>query len=186
MNPRTYVYKLVVDNGGAPCVTSDLLSLAICKPRIRSTAKPGDWIFGFGGKNYAERLIYVAKVDEVVENGDYYDDVAGHEYGTRADRIYRRTRSGDFEWRSDAKYHQHGREMGHDLGDPPEKGRLRVILSEHFWYFGQKEYEPREQRAYPAVRELVSAMRRDHRVNFNADVRQQLAELREALRVQYR
>lgn len=33
--PDIYVYKMVADNGGAPCVTGNLLSLAICKPKIK-------------------------------------------------------------------------------------------------------------------------------------------------------
>jgi hypothetical protein len=47
-----YVYKMVADNGGAPCVSNGLLSLAICKPMIRKMAESGSLIFGFGGKNY--------------------------------------------------------------------------------------------------------------------------------------
>jgi Nucleotide modification associated domain 2 len=43
---NTYFYKLTADNGGAPCVRYGLLSLAICKPMIRKTAKEGDLIFG--------------------------------------------------------------------------------------------------------------------------------------------
>jgi hypothetical protein len=50
--PDIYVYKMVVDNGGAPCVTRKLLSLAICKPKIRKSAERGSLIFGFGGKQY--------------------------------------------------------------------------------------------------------------------------------------
>ncbi|MFM8479413.1 MAG: hypothetical protein ACKOEO_26795 [Planctomycetaceae bacterium] len=45
---KVYVYKIVVDNGGAPCVHDRLLSLAICKPAIRRTAQAGDLIFAFG------------------------------------------------------------------------------------------------------------------------------------------
>ncbi len=44
-----YVYKMTADNGGAPCVHRRLLSLAICKPKIRKAANRGDLIFGFGG-----------------------------------------------------------------------------------------------------------------------------------------
>src|SRR5436309_3565884 len=71
---RVYVYKLTVDNGGAPCVTRRLLSLAICKPNIRARACPGDWIFGFGGKDLGGRLLYIARVSERLENGSYYRD----------------------------------------------------------------------------------------------------------------
>jgi len=37
--PKIYFYKLTCDDGGAPCVQDGLLSLAICKPMIRSTAE---------------------------------------------------------------------------------------------------------------------------------------------------
>jgi hypothetical protein len=61
---RIYFYKLIVDNGGAPCIRGGLLSLAICKPMIRSTAEPGDLIFGFaaGSLDRNNRLIYIARI----------------------------------------------------------------------------------------------------------------------------
>ena len=60
-----YVYKLTVDNGGAPCVCAGMLSLAICKPAIRKNAKKGSYVFGFAGNCMAPAyaanpLIYVA------------------------------------------------------------------------------------------------------------------------------
>jgi len=39
MNRKLYLYKLVADGGGAPCVWRTLLSLAICKPKIRYHAE---------------------------------------------------------------------------------------------------------------------------------------------------
>jgi len=57
-----YVYKVVADTGGAPCVWERVLSLALCKPKIRRAAREGDMVFGFGGKDYGERLIYIAEV----------------------------------------------------------------------------------------------------------------------------
>ena len=46
---KIYTYVLTVDNGSAPCVPNGLLTLAICKPRIRKSAEPGDLIVGFSG-----------------------------------------------------------------------------------------------------------------------------------------
>jgi hypothetical protein len=75
MNPKIYVYKMVADNGGAPCVWRGLLSLAICKPMIRKSAQEGDLIFGFGGKSrYKETLIYIAKVTTKPKLGEYYQE----------------------------------------------------------------------------------------------------------------
>jgi hypothetical protein len=75
---RNYVYKLTSDDGGAPCVFNSVLSLAICKPMIRASAKKGDWLFGFGGKEkpMSERLIYIAEVTEVIGDAKYYSDYA--------------------------------------------------------------------------------------------------------------
>jgi len=72
LEPDIYVYKMVTDNGGAPCVVGNLLSLAICKPKIRKSAKTGALIFGFGGKKYRERLIYIARVTDKLEGPTYY------------------------------------------------------------------------------------------------------------------
>jgi hypothetical protein len=45
-SPWPYVYKLTVDDGGAPCTDGGLLTLAICKPGIRTHAGVGDFICG--------------------------------------------------------------------------------------------------------------------------------------------
>jgi len=82
MSSEIFVYKMTTDNGGAPCVTDNLLSLCICKPRIRKSAKVGDWIIGLGGKSISElrgRLIYLAKVTEVAQGNKYY----GNSYARR-------------------------------------------------------------------------------------------------------
>ena len=36
---KIYVYKMTADTGGAPCVYQGILSLAICKPKIRRKAE---------------------------------------------------------------------------------------------------------------------------------------------------
>lgn len=75
-------------NGGAPCVQDRLLSLAICKPMIRSTAEPEeDLIFGFAANSLHcdNRLIYIARIEEKVRNGDYYRE---KRFADRGDRVY--------------------------------------------------------------------------------------------------
>jgi hypothetical protein len=135
-NGNIYLYKLVCDNGGAPCVHRGVLSLAICKPGIRKVAKEGDWIIGFGGKSVPElkgRLIYVARLTSVEVDGAYYKDPR---YRGRPDRVYRVTDSGyqhigsGFHDRSD---------LPHDMGSPPKFERARVLLSDTFAYFGRNE-----------------------------------------------
>src|SRR5689334_11346460 len=100
--PKIYFYKLTVDDGGAPCVTSKLLSLAICKPMIRGTAEVGDLVIGFAANSlHADnRLIYVARVTKKLMNGDYFKQA---EYSGREDCIYE-WRGGRFVVRAGAKY----------------------------------------------------------------------------------
>jgi hypothetical protein len=72
---RIYYYKLTADNGGAPCIDGNWLSLAICKPRIRSTAEKGSLVFGFAANSLHtdNRLIYIACVtEEKLREGAYY------------------------------------------------------------------------------------------------------------------
>jgi len=176
MPPRRYVYKLTTDNGGAPCVTGNLLSLAICKPDIRRMAQVGDWIYGFGGRDLGARLIYIANVTRRLERGSYYVDDS---YGGRGDRIYRRTH-GVYEIREGARYHEGGSELEHDLGKPPEYRSAVTILSANFRYLGKNgtsEYRDR----IPELAKLLDELKRKHRVNHSGSVTEALERLQESL-----
>ena len=93
-------YRLVTDSGIAPCEYAALLSLAICKPAIRRTAKVGDYIVGLSSKSIhrtddypLDSIIYVAKIGSKLRGEDYYPrdgqaDIS--EYRDRLDRIYSR------------------------------------------------------------------------------------------------
>ena len=108
-----YFYKLTADSGGAPCVQKGLLSLAIPKPMIRSSAGCGDLIFGFAANSLRpsdNRLIYAARITGKLCNGEYYKN---RRYAQRGDCIYR-FRAGRFMWRKGALYHG-PTELVHDL-----------------------------------------------------------------------
>jgi hypothetical protein len=46
---NVYVYVVDRDFGFAPNPFYGVLTLATCKPRIRSVASMGDWVIGVGG-----------------------------------------------------------------------------------------------------------------------------------------
>ena len=171
---KFYVYKMTVDNGGAPCVENDLLSLAICKPRLRSTCGVGDFVFGFGTNARDNPLIYIAEVTEKLTKGEYY---AGNpRYSRRADCIYSKTNDGYVQ--NDNPFHDPG-DLEHDLG-PKEKGfpDTNVLLSTDFRYFGNKA-ESSYKAKYPKVKELVQSMKQGHRVNHPVGVEEELKRLKE-------
>ena len=64
MTPNIYVYKCVVDDGTAPCIDRSLLSMTVCKPKVRTSAKVGDIVIAFGtnAQPVPNRLVYAASI----------------------------------------------------------------------------------------------------------------------------
>lgn len=168
---------MVADNGGAPCVSNGLLSLAICKPMIRKMAEVGSLIFGFGGKKYERRLIYIASVTDKLPRepdklrGEYYIQP---NYSKRHDCIYENV-NGLAQIRSDASYHSSGDQLQHDVGSHFD--RADVLLSEDFRYLGKQgnaDYKDNFQK----ISELINGLKRGHRVNLPPEVHAELMELK--------
>ena len=176
-NPEThhYIYKVTHDTGCAPCVDDGLLTLAICKPDIRSTADIGDWIYGFGGAPYGGKLIYVAQVTGRLAQGDYYRRA---EFRSRSDCIY--------QWQGDkltakARGAFHADNVLQDIGKSPDYPRANVLVSSNFRYLGKTAQEI-DRVEYPELRKLVAALKRGHRVRgFTTALRWELHGLRKSL-----
>lgn len=166
-----YYYKLKTDNGGAPCVTPSLLSLAICKGQIRATAQEGDWLFGFGGRGtIGERLIYIALVTEKMTDGTYY---AATKHQRRLDSIYE-WHGDELRWKANSKFHEGGSVA--DIGLPPHK-EAAVLLSNEFRYFGEAGTEDYKDR-YPILATAIYKLGQGHRVNHSPELENELTELR--------
>lgn len=177
--PDIYIYKMVADNGGAPCVFRNLLSLAICKPKIRRSAKKGALIFGFGGKGYQERLIYIARVTDKLAGRTYYQR---RKYARRLDCIYRV--AGDAAMRKDsARYHIKSNERKKDVGLHFENAF--VLLSEDFRYLGKKGTSDYKHQ-YRKLRELIAGLKRGHRRRYSSALRKELLALKAEIWRKYR
>lgn len=82
MTESLYCYKMTHDTGFAPNPYNNVLTLATCKPVIRRCAKKDYWISGWAsnvvqGKdqkytNKAQKLIYLAKVTDVLSYEEYW------------------------------------------------------------------------------------------------------------------
>lgn len=169
---RYYVYKMTGDDGGAPHVSEKegLLSLAICKPQIRSTCQVGDIVIGIGGEQLGGKLIYVARITDRLERGDYYRTENG--YTGRADCIYR-WKDDDLEWRPGSLYHKDGLCTDTDIGQKPYS-KANVLLSNSFVYFGASG--TRSHLRFPKLHEMIDRLTQGHRVNHPGD---RLVELKE-------
>jgi hypothetical protein len=179
MRPDIYVYKMVADNGGAPCVWRGLLSLAICKPKIRGSAEKGDLIFGFGGKDYSERLIYIARVTNKPATGEYYRNT---KYSRRPDCIYKNV-SGRAVRKRSARYHNETDERRRDVGMHFQKAK--IVLSDNFRYFG-KAGKDQYKHDYSYIKKLIESLKQGHRVNHSRKLREEFLSLQRQIWTRHR
>jgi len=167
---KIYFYKVKVDNGGAPCVCDSVLTLAICKRGIRSTARENDWIIGFGGKNLKEKLIYIAQVTKKLLNGEYYKS---EKYFKRPDCIYRwDDEKQKYYWVNGKKYHLNGLKLDDDL----DKGKAIVLMSTKYTYFGDIGTSKYKEK-YPEIRKSIEVLTQGHRVNHSTKLFNELISL---------
>ena len=169
-----FVYKLVVDNGGAPCVFRNLLSLAICKPKIRKSAQKGSLIFGFGGKRYDERLIYIARVTDKLEGREYYQR---RKYARRPDCVYRIEGDGAVR-KASARYHAKSDERKKDVSFHFKNAF--VLLSKDFRYLG-KNGTSDYRRHHQELKKLIAGLKQGHRRHHSAPLRNELLALKDKI-----
>ena len=146
--PRTYIYKLTSDRGGAPCAPApdsgaeDLLTLSICKPAIRRTAQAGDRLLGLTSQSLAttdgyplNAVVYAAVVAAGIDARDYY--MPGGEFRHRPDCIYEFHRQhGTIEHAGRTPLHADAAYLRRDIGQYPFYKNGRTLISRDFRYFG--------------------------------------------------
>lgn len=149
---KIYSYVLRYDDGAAPNPFWDVCTLAICKPAIRRTAEVGDWVIGTGSKHakcndgkihdLSQHLVYAMKVTDKMTLKQYNEHCLVH----LPDKI---PKSGSRDWRrkmGDCIYFDSGEDL---LSIRPgsvhqimhrdrDMGGISVLLSEHFYYFGER------------------------------------------------
>jgi hypothetical protein len=146
---RLFSYVVRYDFGFAPNPFHDWCTLADCKPQIRKSAEPGDWIMGTSsignGKGKTGRLVYAMQVDETLNFDDYWHDprfvskrpnLRGSRMLQFGDNIYHRDSTGT--WIQDNSHHSK------DDGSPEIQNiahdtRIdRVLVGRKFVYFGDR------------------------------------------------
>lgn len=133
--PRTYAYVIVNDGGGAPCYENGRLTLAVCKPAIRRTARADDLVVAYSSKKLGDsnRVRWAGVIKEKVGFADYWRDAR---FKGRADNIYRPVEgalpehpAGAFE-HAGGELHPEREHWSRDLGG------LWVLAFGPWWYFG--------------------------------------------------
>ena len=172
--PRTYVYKLTSDRGGAPCAPPPrtpqlpLLTLSICKPAIRRTAQPGDRILGLTSQSLALReryplnaVIYAALISDTVDAREYY--APRSRFHSRPDCIYRfHQETGTLSHTGKTALHADEAYRARDIGQYPYYKNGRTVLCRDFRYFGKAAVEIPE--TLWLLREMAHTVGQGHRV----------------------
>ena len=151
---RILRYILQHDSGMAPCIDNGLVSLATCKPQIRASAKPGDWVVGFRPSPAPRGLVvWAGQIAESIGVGEYEQRHSFKRRGGRADAIYRELADGGFE-RLRPDYHPGPNEFSKDTSAP-----VLIFNPRATWYFGKEPQMISEQLMH------LAAGGRGHRVS---------------------
>lgn len=159
---RAFSYVVTHDTGFAPNPFWGFCTLANCKPQIRRTAKPGDWVFGLGSpRNVGNgKLVYAMRVDEVLTFEEYDADprfackkpnLCGDPREQCGDNIYFKNRRGG--WKQRRSFH------GPDAMKTDSGGK-NVLVGSHYFYFGENAV------TIPARFRALVHKGRGHRCNF--------------------
>ena len=145
---RLFSYVVRYDSGFAPNPFYGYCTLATCKPPIRAAAQIGDWIVGSGSNAQSirrgGRLVHAMRVSEVLGFREFDSDARffskkPYRQGSRkqscGDNVYFRDPL-DETWLQRDSFHttdagaRHARHVARDTGVD------RVMVSDHFVYFG--------------------------------------------------
>lgn len=133
-----FSHVVVHDYGFAPNPYGGFLSIATCKPRIRSSAHVGDWVVGVGSVKTVggESVVYAALVNEIVPIDVYGSEerfaikrpvFRAEPWRQVGDSVYYRNDAA--EWSRRPSLHN----ASHVKTDLSGK---RVLLAQEFYYFG--------------------------------------------------
>lgn len=141
---KLFSYCIPVDDGAAPNPFHGICSLVICKPKIRSTAEPGDWIVATGSQKLGleNKVVYAMKVTGKIAMKEY-DNYCKNQLKGKIPN-----------WRTNNYIDKVG-DCIYDFSEPnnpklrtpsvhkpdnikTDLGGKYALLSNHFYYFGDR------------------------------------------------
>jgi hypothetical protein len=147
---KYFSYVIPRDYGFAPNPFGRECTLATCKPKIRKTAKIGDWIFGTSSiaNGLNSKIIYIMEVEKILQFDTYYQAdefqykkpiMNGSLKQMYGDNIYHRTLTehGKRIWLQDNSHHSLPDGNPNLLNiERDTKITDKVLISQNFYYFG--------------------------------------------------
>jgi hypothetical protein len=145
--PRLYSYVIARDYGFAPNPFCGWCTLATCKPKLRSTARNGDWVIGTGSKacGLGGRLVYAMRVEEACTFDEYWNDprfrckrpqLRGSLKQLYGDNIYHR--DSKRRWLQADSHHSFANGKPNSRNIARDTSVDRVLISSRFAYHGER------------------------------------------------
>lgn len=141
---RGFSYIITRDFGFAPNPFHGVLTLATCKPRIRKAAQVGDYLIGNSNKETGNKLVYMAKVDEILTFDQYWVDprfqckkptMNGSFKTLYGDNIYHHENG---EWIQANSHHSLENGLVNHANLEKDTGTTdRLLICRDFYYFGR-------------------------------------------------
>jgi hypothetical protein len=142
-----FSYVVARDFGFAPNPFGAHCTLATCKPKIRRSAQPGDWVFGTGSDSaefrMGDRLIFAMQVSEALTFDQYWQDerfaykkpvLNGSIVQMFGDNIYHHV---GHAWMQENSHHSFEDGSINPKNLNTDTGADRVLIATHFYYFGK-------------------------------------------------
>lgn len=142
---RLFSYIVVYDTGFSPNPFHGYCTLACCKPKIRLSAEPGDWVAGLTPKSRGNHLVYAMKVKEKLTFDEYWRQrrFSPKKPRRHSKRLIQRVGDNIYEPKAEGEYRQ--LPSAHSDGEKEDVGKKRsdvggrfVLVAEDFHYFGSK------------------------------------------------
>lgn len=169
---KYFSYVIPRDYGFAPNPYFGYCTLATCKPRIRKSARIGDWIAAYGasGTEVHKKLVVFMRVDEILSFDQYWNDtrfVKKRPVFNRSmscmygDNIYHHI---DEKWTQELSHHSKadGSTNNNNLNRDTEVDR--VLIATQFYYFGNNAFE------VPDEFEVLIGKGRNHKNNYDEKI----------------
>lgn len=142
---RAFSYVVKRDFGFAPNPFYGVLTLATCKQDIRKGAVVGDFIIGNADSTHDYKLIYMAKVSEILTFDEYWNDerfqckkpvMNGSQKKLYGDNVYHHDEQGNWVQENSHHTNEDGSVNKHNLKRDTETSD-HVLICNEFVYFGK-------------------------------------------------
>lgn len=141
-----YIYVVDRDLGFAPNPFHGICTLATCKPRIRNSAKIGDWVFGIGGNRLKAKgkCVFAMKITSKMTFNEYWENPEfnskkpvrnGSKTMLLGDNIYFYDGENNL-WKQAHSHHSNPDGSLNTYNKNRDTQSSNVLLSKHFYYFG--------------------------------------------------